>query len=287
MSRLFKRAARLTLSRPRGDGPGGFFTQESNAVVVEQPRITFSVEKSLSSKPNTASIAIFNLAEQARAAFAVTPLHVRLEAGHDGEYAQVFAGDLRWGRSAPDGTEWVTTLEASDGGRAHVHARVSRSFKAGVDKRKALAELADTMGLKLPSTVDDARELLDQFQAGVTLQGPSAREMDRLAKSAGFEWSVQDGSLVMLRASDVRPGEAYVVSQDTGMIGSPEFGTPAKKGEPATLTARMLLAPQVGAGMLLKLDTRAIRGLFRTERVLHSGDTHGGDWVTEVEAKPR
>lgn len=287
MSRLFKRNARLTLARPRGDGAGGFFTQESNALVIEHLRVTTSVEKHLGSQPNTASIAVYNLAEATRGAIDHAPLWVLLEVGYDGEYKRLFAGDLKWGSSQLDGTEWVTKLELGDGHRAHNHARVSRSFKAGVDKRQVLDELAASMGLKIPKSIDDAKELYERFAGGISLQGPSARELDRLAKAAGFSWSVQDGTLTMLRDSDVRPGEAFVVSQDTGMIGSPEFGAPSKKGEKPTLGVRMFLAPEVGAGTLIKVDSRSVKGLFRVERVRHSGDTHGADWITEVEAKPR
>lgn len=287
MSRLFHRNVRVTLARPRGDGPGGFFTQESNAVVIENLRVVFSVEKNLTSKPNPATIDIYNLAERSRAAVEQRPLHVTLEAGHDGQYARLFAGDLRRGRSERDGVDWVTHLELGEGDRAHNHARVSRSFKAGIDKKAVLRELAGAMGLKIPSNVEDAKELLDRFQSGVSVEGLSSRQMDRLAKSAGFEWSVQDGTLVMLRPSDVRQGEAFVVSQDTGMLGSPVFGSPPTKGGPAPLTVRMLLAAQVAVGGLIQVESIAHRGLFRVERALHTGDTHGDPWDTEMEAKPR
>lgn len=284
--RLYKRNVRLTLARPRVSGADGYFTQQANAVVIEDPRVTFTIEKHLGSEPNTCAIEVFNLAENSRAAFERKPLHVRLEGGYDGEYARLFVGDLRFGRSKIDGTEWITRLEVGDGERAFNYARVSRSFKAGVDKRTVLEDIAKSMGLKIPKTLDDARELTDQFASGLTLEGPSHKELTRLAKSMGMTWSVQDGTLQVLRSTDVRADRAIVVSESTGMIGSPELGTPKQPGGAPILSVQMLLAPEVTPGGRIKMESRAIRGIFRVERVVHTGDTDPrGPWMTEIEAK--
>lgn len=289
MSRLYNRNARLTLARPRATGADGYFTQEANAVEISALRMTFQIEKHLGSEPNKSEITITNLAEVSRSAIERKPLHVRLEAGYDGEYAQLFVGDLRYGSSTLDGVDWMTRLEVGDGDRAYNHARVKRSYKSGVSKSTVLQDIAKSMGLRVPTSLADARELLEQYATGVTLQGPSRAEMDRLLKSSGMSWSVQDGKLQVLRSTDVRSDRAFVVSQDTGMIGSPEYGAPKKPGESPVLSVRMLLAPEVfpGGRILLQSKNKSINGTFRVERVVHTGDTDPrGPWETEVEAKP-
>jgi len=35
-----------------------------------------------------------------------------------------------------------------------------------------------------------------------------------------------------------------------------------------------------------KLDVRDVEGVFRINKLIHSGDTHGSDWTTEIEAIP-
>lgn len=287
MSRLFRRNVRLTVARPAGDGPSGYFTQQANAVQIEKHRVVFEVEKTLHGAPNTTSVEVYNLAERTRAAFEESPLFCILEAGHDGEYAVLAAGDLRRARSEYDGTNWVTRLELGEGRRAYLHARVSRSLGPGTEKLTAVRELAAAMGLVVPAGAAQAVELKERFQRGIALHGRASEQLDRIAAGAGFQWSVQDGVLVMLRAGDVRPGEAFVVSQDTGMIGSPVHGSPPTAGGPAPVLVRMLLAAQVRAGGVIQVESIAHRGQFRVEKVRHAGDTEGPDWTTEVEAKPR
>lgn len=287
---LYGRNARLTLARPRGGGADSYFTQEANAVEITELRVSFQITKSLGSEPNTCVIEVYNLADVSRTAIERRPLHVQLEAGYDGEYARIFTGDLRWGSSTHESVDWVTRLEVADGDRAYNHARVKRSFKAGVDKKTVLDDIAKSMGWKgLPKSLDDARELVEQFSSGVTLQGPSRVEMDRVLKSAGMSWSVQDGQLQILRSTDVRRDRAFVVSQDTGMIGVPVYGAPKKAGEAPILSVKMLLAPEVLPGGRIQLATKnkSINGFFRVERVVHTGDTDPrGEWQTEIDAKP-
>jgi len=286
--RVFHRNASLTLARPRGTGADSYFTQDANAVVITELRMVGRIEKHLHAEPNTCTIDIYNLADATRAAIERKPLHIRFEAGYDGEFKRIFTGDLRRGWTTTEGPDRVTHLEIADGDRAYNHARVGRSFRAGVDKRTAVKEIARSMGLKVPTSIEEARELADQFASGLTLQGPSQRELTRVLRSAGMSWSVQNGSLQILRNTDVRADQAIVISEDTGMIGSPDYGPPKKPGATAMLTAVVLLKPELTPGGRVLVDSRDIkRGLFRVERLIHVLDTDPrGPWQTEIEAKP-
>jgi hypothetical protein len=286
--RLFKRNIRLTLARPRGAGSDGYFTQEANAVIIEELRVVGNIARHLHSEPNTCALEIYNLSDASRAAFQKKPLHVLVEAGYDGEYKRVFVGDMRYAYPRTAGPDRVLYIEVGDGERAYNHAHVGRSFKAGVSKRTVVDELAKSMGLKMPKTLDDARELLDQFATGVTLQGPSQRELTRVLKSAGMTWSVQNGTLQILRPTDVRADQAIIISEENGMIESPEMTPPKKPGESAMLSAKMLLIPEVAPGGRVRVESRDIpRGMFRVESVRHTLDTDPrGLWQTDIEAKP-
>lgn len=284
MNRLFDRAVAVTLSRPL---ERQFFGANTLVTKVTDLRVTFQIEKTLSEDPNTCEVVIYNLNEQTRGELEKKPLHVRLDAGYDGALERLFVGDARFGQSRHIGVNWESKLQLGDGDRAFRHARVNRSFKAGVDVKTALAEVTKSMGLKVPTSVAGAKELVTQFASGVVLQGPSERELSRLLKPRGFSWSIQDGSLQVIRGDGKRRDaeEAAVISQDTGMIGTPEFGLPEKKSGKPVLTVTMLLYPGLQPGGLIKMDARTIRGIFRLDRVQHSGDTHGPDWQTKIEAR--
>jgi hypothetical protein len=299
MARLFKRAAAVTLAKPTS-----FFAQEvGNAIVVRDLHVRFEIEKHLGSDPNTCTLMIDNLAERTRAAVQVKPLHVRVDAGYDGEVARLFTGDLRFGSSmqtGPGGTEWTTTLQVADGDRANRFARVSRSYRAGVDVRTAVTEAARALGLEVPRDVATSPDLARQFAAGLTLHGNAASELTRLLDRVGLSWSVQDGQLVILSDSSTTADRAIVLSND--LIGSPELGAPLTPPTTATtstktqagirasgkpiLNARCLLHPGITPGRKVKIEAAAIKGVFKVRRVVHRGDTHGSEWTTEIEATP-
>lgn len=284
MPRLFRREAELLIAKPSGDS---FFDIGPNAVKITDLRVAFNVNKHLSSDPNSCEIEVSNLAESTRAALQELPLRVFLSAGYAGNVKQIFSGDLRWQESKREQTGWLTKIHVGDGERAYKHARVNRSFKGGVQHKQLLAEVAGSMGLTIPKNVEDARSLVTQLVNGAVLEGPSHRELTRIIKSRGFDsWSIQDGRLQILNAGETRLAVSHVISKETGMIGSPGYGSPPAKGKPPTLAISTLLFSDIIPGDELNVQSRQTRGRFRAERVAHVGDTHGESWSTEIEAIP-
>lgn len=298
MARLFNRSVALTVERVTKEFSArelqlsGFiptFNRQLRATstdrtIIRDLRVTFDIEKTLKKDPNSAEITVYNLAERTRFRFQEKPLHVRLDAGYDGFLERVFSGDLRWAESRHEGVDWETRMQLGDGDRAVRFGHVSRSFKGGVTIRTALTEAAKEMGFTLPNSVT-ASDTAGQYVSGLSLHGNAGDELTRLLTPLGLAWSVQDGRLQILNERTTRPGEALLIAQDTGMIGTPEYGAPEKKGKPPVLTFRTLLKPALMPGGKVKLETTSINGVFRVERVRHSGDTHGEDWTSEVECR--
>ena len=107
------------------------------------------------------------------------------------------------------------------------------------------------------------------------------RELDRLCKTLGYDWSIQDGQLQLLGARDtIEPGDAIVLNPASGMIGTPE------PGENGIVEVRSLLIPQLSPGRRVKLEAAAIQGNYRVEKVVYQGDTRGQDWYADLELKP-
>jgi hypothetical protein len=264
LSRYFNLGAELIVSRVT---PGKFF-QTVDQVLITGLRIVWSSQKTLGREPNPSTVSVYNLAPQSRALFQQKHVHVQLSAGYDGERKLVCSGDVVFALSSLEGPDWVTKAEVGDGARAFAHARVSRSYRAGVDYRTVLKDVAGSMDLKLPTSLDDAQELVERFAGGAAVSGPSREEMSRLLRKHAMRWSVQDGNLV----------------------GSPEFGKPKKPGKPPTIKIRNVLYPEIRAGSQIQLESVAKRGLFVVERVTHTGDnfpSSGPAGLTEIEARPR
>lgn len=313
MSRLFDKQCRVTVSKP-----SGYFDPGVNAITITGLRVRFEAKKSLQTSCNTANVIISNLGSNERAQFQSKPLHVLVEAGYDGQLQRLFSGDVRWSNSQPVGADWETRLELADGDRAWRHARVNRSFRAGVTLRDALKDVTKSMGLTLPADVLALPGLRKPFTAGLSLSGPARNELTRLLAPLGLAWSIQDGKLQILSADGTVTGTAARIAQTTGMVGSPEIaapklsrkrstgdpiqdkirGAPTDPSDPSFalngrrgtirpfLTVQHLLYPGLRPGSRILLDSLTAKGLFKLTEVTHSGDTHGADWHTRMEAVP-
>lgn len=249
-------------------------------------RVVFKVEASLAKAVNTADISVTNLAESTRAKVSEKGIATTLQVGYSGRVFTIFGGKLEAGKSRREGVDWVTSFQSTDGAQQLRAARVNLSFKR-VSAIEAFGRVADTLGLGLGNAVQKMREgnirgALERFDNGLVLSGSSQRELDRLAKTFGYNWSVQNGQLQLLGPLDaIEPGDAIALNSRSGMIGSPE------SGEKGIVEVRSLLIPQLTPGRVVVLEARQLSGNYRVEKVTYQGDTRGRDWYADLELKPR
>ena len=265
-----------------------FFEEIGNGIEVVNLRFTFKIEKNLKKEPNSCELAIYNLTEHSRSELQQLPLRVKLEAGYETEGTRLmFVGDAikRGVWSKHDGSDWITTFQLSDGLRSFSQARVNKSYKAGTTVRTIMADVARTMSLDLPKDFVADPSLTIALKTGEVVTGWSSDQLTRLLAPYGYGWSMQNGRLQILKDEQVRPG-IRLINQDNGMIGSPEMGTPDKKGKPPSVTVKTTLYPEIQPGEKMRLEAVSLKGDYKIIRVSHNGDTAGGDWYTEVEAKP-
>lgn len=293
----YLRRLRLTIVKPRPDpatGVDSFFgLQRTNALEIDassdEPalRVKAEIKKSLSSTPNPATITIWNLADRTRDELAASPLVVILEVGYgSGELRQLFLGDVFYVSHELDGPNVVTMLQAHDGGRAYAHARINRSYRAGTPVITAVKEAALALGLQVPAAVESHPDLQRAAAAGLVLAGKASDQLSRLLSPFGLGWSIQDGSLTVLSEHGIRPGEAILIDEQAGMIGSPTWGQPSKKGAKPPLTVKTLLFPELAPGKQVTVKSRFANGNFKIKDANHDVDTDaGGDWMTTIECK--
>ena len=246
----------------------------------------FRVESSLSPSPNTAEIEVRNLSEATRAKVSEKDLVVSLEAGYSGKRSEIFLGKLEAGKSVRDGVDWVTSFQSSDGGKELRENRINISFKK-VSVSEAFDRVAAALGVGIGNAKEqiakgNIRGALDAFANGLVMSGPGKKELDRLARTYGYSWSIQNGQLQLLSDADaIEPGDAVVLDASRGMIGSPE------SGEKGIVEVRALLIPQLTPGRVVALSSLQISGFYRVEKVTYQGDTRGNDWYADLELKPR
>lgn len=282
VDRQFLRGVSLTLAKPLD---GDFFRQGGDVVRITGLRVMFNIAKTIKRDPNTCTASVFNLAEATRKLVNSKPVYITIDAGYDGRLTRLFTGDLFHGTSHQDGPTWETKLQLADGARAFAQARVSRSYNRGVNAHTALKEIASSMGLTLQLSASVEHTLRAEFAAGVVLDGFSRDQMSRILAPHRLSWSIQEGELIILGENEYRSAAPIRIAQDTGMIGSPEFGVPEKEGQTPTLTVRSTLKPDARAGGLIQVASRHVNGVFKVHRLNHEGDTNGEVWQTTFEAK--
>ncbi len=288
----FDRVCRVTAW---GTKPGVYFVEQGDGVILEGMRVQFKIEKTLKAEPNKCEITITNLAERTRAALGLSAMRVRLEAGYSETGLRLlFVGDVKPGSGSKIvGPAWETKLLLGDGIRSFANARVSRSYKPGTPTLTILRDVASSLQLAFPPEIAADPKLLAQLSTGEVITGFASDELSRLLGPYGYTWSIQNSQLVIVSDEGTRPGQEREISQETGLVGSPEFehpGKPSKKGKskkPLRVKAKTLLYPELIPGGKVRLRSQALDGLYgKIFTVTHEGDTHGNAWYTETEVVP-
>ena len=275
----------MTMAKPLSEAQLSSPDTPPNALVVRDLRCSFKVEKNLGKEPNTATVSVFNLNAESRAMVQKAPLYVRIDAGYDGNVERLFVGELRWGQSIKQPARWETSLDLADGERSFRFGRVNRSFLGGVSALDAVREAAKGMGLTPQISPANLLLLRRQYPGGLSMHGPAHQELTRALTPFGLTWSIQDGELQIQSSEETRVDMAVVISEATGMLGSPEFAVPENPKKSPTLHVRCQLKPALRPGGRVMVDSRSIKGLFKVIRVVHVGDTFGGPWESQVEAR--
>jgi hypothetical protein len=255
-------------------------------LLIEGLDVAFEIVKSLSAKtPNSAETRIWNLnAEHRKHLQELEKVFVSLEAGYEQGTSLLFRGDLRDVLSTREGTDWLTTI-TSDSGRRARKRRILKSFAPGASVQDVLLAAAKAMGVRLGNT--SAKTVAAKVQGtqasaffnGYALAGAIERELDRLARSCGLEWSIQDDELQFLDQGRPLQELGIELTPETGLIGSPE---PGNKG---ITEARCLMIPDLYPGRRVKLTSEHVTGIYRVETTRHLGGTAERDWYVELELR--
>lgn len=255
-------------------------------------RMEFKVRKTLKGQPNTLDVRISNLAAQTRAQMQKKGAKVTLLAGYEENPDQLlFNGDARTIDHVRRGPEWLTRVQCGDGEVAMQKRAVNLSFAPGAKVSDVVLQLAQATGLDLGNVSarlkrGDFKGAASQFLGGYAASGRSFAQLQSVARAAGLDVSVQDGALQLLGATDATSEEAVLLSADTGMVESPEHGSPEKSGDDAVVKVKSLLQPSIRPGRRIRIESISLKGTFVVETVHHTGDTHGAPWYSEVECRP-
>jgi hypothetical protein len=207
---LFNRVCSLVI------GQGGGKGKELSGL-----RIAFSIEKGSTKSPNKCNVKVWNTAPETRSLIEVIGNVVVLKAGYSEDIgaATIFSGNITRALTVKEGPDWVTELELEDGFLEFRDTKVSLAFAPGATAMQVVTDISKRFGLPVrPLPVDTTNKT---YPAGFAFVGRVRDAMDKVCDNAGWEWSIQNREIQILKKGGIFKQRAYVLSSDSGLIGSP------------------------------------------------------------------
>lgn len=264
-------------------------TPGSEGVVIKGLRVQFKIAKTVSGAPNIATIVIYNLSADIRNAIKANRDVILLRAGYrdapdlDRLCCQMDIFDVRTEVAQP---ETVTTIQCGDGINAVRNSKLTVTYKRKISVKEVIQDIASQIG----STLRNLTAVKDATYAnGFSESGPVGDLFDKLAGKIGANWSFQNSEVEFAPKDGPNVEVIVEIAKDSGLIGTPvrrnktgAVNVPALKDG---WMVKSLLNPVVQPNGRVRIISNAVNAIFRAVTVVHTGDTDGQEWYTDVEAE--
>ncbi len=204
---LFNREYRLLIGTPGRDG-----------IEINDLRIVFSANASLSKSSNEATIRVYNLASSTSDTFEIGQV-VQLQAGYTGQIAPIVTGDLIRIEEFLEGVDRVCELTVNDSLIALRDSKTSQSFAPGTKGSTVLAAVAANFGLPVRQNITNGDT---QLPAGYAFTGRTRNALTEICEFLGLEWSAQQVEIQIINKGSSFDKSAVVLEAGSGLIGTPK-----------------------------------------------------------------
>lgn len=239
--------------------------QTGLVTITNELDVEFTVPFDDDSEANEAEIKIYNLSKNTIAQFK-TDGEITITAGYGKDTGVIFAGVISTVKTRWSGQDKVTVITALDDEELKERDVESISFRANTKASAILKKLVSMLGLPIAVFKTKKDHV---YTEAVTVSGGLMSNIKTYAEVCGAS------AYVNKRKVYVRPlGEgddlSFTVSEETGLIGSPEEfeeqeGSSSEKG----VTFKMLLEHRVTTASVIKLKSRDFNGQYRVREGQH------------------
>ena len=258
------------------------------------------------SEPDALDITIYNLSSASRTLFQEHGKYISVKCGYGTKSVVVFAGDIQQADSIRNGTEWKTHVIAGDGAKSIAQSKMSKTYKEGTRLKDILTDAAESMGTSLNMVLDDFQK--KKIKKPKVVHKQTRATLDQLKKAYDFDWSIQNGKLVIVPRGKFTNEEPYLISVDTGMIGGIDFFNEGKSTDTASeyngigVKFKSLMLPdllpgmqvivqspslegQIGSHVFVTQGEKKVQGLYTVRNIVHTFDTDrsGGTFDSSCE----
>ncbi|WP_186198201.1 phage protein [Burkholderia gladioli] len=278
---------------------------DDDALDLSDLQFTFSIRRGDIQTPNSARIRIFNLSRNTAARISGEFKRVVLQAGYqNGPFGTIFDGTIKQTRNGRySQTDTITDVTAASGDKWYTYATIRKTLAAGstyMDHVQAVVDSMKPYGL----TVGYMPQFdVNPLPRGRVLVGMAREIMRNAAYNLKADWSIQDTQLQLVPQDSYIPGEAIVLTSQTGMIGLPQQ-------DQNGITIKCLLNPNARISGLVQIDNKSVQlgefsltisdsataansnlmryghlsadGVYKILVAEHDGDTRGEIWDTTL-----
>jgi hypothetical protein len=253
-------------------------------------RLKFNVEKVSRGFGCSADIDFYNLAPATRAKIETKETIVQLFAGYGSKdkAGLIYQGDVFVATTKRSGADIITTAELLAGGFAKPNAQIAIQVPAGGTYNDAVTQAVGQLQATDPTITRGTIVSLPatpNFPRGFSYLGSFDGLMDYLAKSNGFEWNVNDHVFNLWPSSLGTGNGGFLLSEKTGLIDVPSKDIEGFfAGGSALYHFKSLLNNKLNNGDFVTLQSDNVpSGSYQIYYLQHTGDTHEGQFVTEIE----
>jgi hypothetical protein len=256
-----------------------------------QFRITFNVLIDFGGYNSYADISIYGLSRDTEAKAFKRGQRVALRCGYENSVDFIFQGDLVNIFREKRGADKITRLICRSGAVDRTEKSINRTLGEGSVLPDIIKACADALGLPLVINNEDFTSV-PPYAGGKVLFGSPDTILKELSKTHGFEYTVENGKIVVVGKGAFRNGGIHQISQFTGMVGAPEI---TEVG--ADVTIRMNPKIKIGGRFQITSEFKTFNfsdirfqdvpesagtGIYRIFRIEHEGDSYGDDWNTKI-----
>jgi hypothetical protein len=243
-------------------------------------RIAFDVKFDSSKNKNPAVIKIYNLSEVNRRFFNDDGLTIQLFAGYENAMNEIYKGDVMFVSNKREGANIVTEFNCGDGIQAIKDIKIKTSFNPGTK----IKTIIDSLLPKIKKAgLDFKKDLSNIFSGksefGEVISGTFNKLFSDLCKRQDLQFTVTNNMVEITKKNKPINQNAVVLSPRTGLIGIPE----QRKDD---ISIRTLIQPSnLFPNRLIQLDSSSISGFYIIKSCNYMGDTHGNNWIVNIDAK--
>lgn len=247
------------------------------SIVINNLRVTFSIKKTLSSEPNTAEISVYNLNASNRNLITSKQYHfLELSVCYKEDVLRlIFCGDILTVENKLTGQDIITTMRCGDGHRAYTEKTIIKTMQKGQKDSDFLNEAVSSFGVQ-KGAIDLPHDRV--LPRGKVMMCDTREAMHKIAINNNADWSIQDDQLVVIpKNKALANNEGWVISRNTGMIGSPK-----KSNDGLEVTT--LCNPHYRIGSLVRVESKLTEynGDYKVKSIEHNGDLYGTNWHSKL-----